>query len=140
MKTIIEALYNYFDKCELLDKNSFIGIDLLDEEVKNYCIETVPCKPILKAYRDGSAMKQYVFNFASREFYGDNLTNIANSRFYEELTEWITQQSRAGNLPALPDGCEAQSITVNSSGYVIDNDTKSARYQIQCRLKYFQEV
>lgn len=138
--TIAEALYNYFDKCELIDKDSPIGIDILDEEVKNYCIETVPCKPILKAYRDGSAMKQYVFNFASREFYGDIAVNIANSRFYEELTEWITQQSRAGNLPVLPEKHEAQSITVNSSGYVIDNDTQSARYQIQCRLKYYQEV
>lgn len=138
--TIIESLYNYFDKCELIDKNSPIGIDLLDEEVKHYCIETVPCKPVIKAYRDGSAMKQYIFIFASREYYGDNLVNLANSRFYEELTQWITEQSRLGNLPALPDKCEAQKIDVNSSGYVMDNDTRSARYQIQCRLKYYQEV
>ena len=138
--TIIEALYNYFDKCELIDKDSPIGIDLLDESVKHYSIETVPCKPVLKAYRDGSAMKQYIFIFASRECYGDNIINMANSRFYEELTEWITQQSRIRNLPVLPDKCEAQKLEVNSSGYVMDNDTRSARYQIQCRLKYYQEV
>lgn len=138
--TIVESLYNYFDGCELMNKNSQINIDLLDDEICSYSIETVPCKPIIKAYMDGSAKRQYLFIFASRQYYGDNLTNIANSRFYEQLTDWIDEQSRHGNLPLLPDGCQALGLNVTSSGYVIDNDTKSARYQIQCRLKYYQEV
>lgn len=138
--TVVESLYNYFDKCELLDPNSKINIDLLEQDIVGYSIETVPCNPIVKSYRDGSSKKQYMFIFASREYYGDNLTNIANSRFYENLTDWISQQTRNGNLPELPLGYEPLDLRVTSSGYVIDNDTKSARYQIQCRLKYYQEV
>lgn len=61
---------------------------------------------------------------------------MANLEFYERLEEWISEQNINGRLPKLPDNCTPQSVKVLSSGYVMDNDTKSARYQIQCQLKY----
>ena len=58
------------------------------------------------------------------------------------LSAWIAEQNINGRLPKLPDNCTPQSVKVLSSGYVMDNDTKTARYQIQCQLIYIktQEV
>ena len=65
---------------------------------------------------------------------------MKNLEFYEKLEDWIEKQSLNDNLPQLPDGHTALSVEVLSSGYVMDNDTKTARYQIQCRLKYIKTI
>lgn len=139
--TLIKSLFDWFNDCEVLNPESKIGVDFLGEEAEQYCIEVVPCKTVIKQYADGSAKCQYLFIFASRELYSeDEQLNMSNLEFYEELEEWIAEQNINDKLPALPDDCTAQSIKVQSSGYVIDNDTKTARYQIQCQLKYIKEA
>ena len=137
--TIIKSLFEWFYSCEVLEVDNKLNIDYLGDEANQYSIETVPCKSVINKYADGSAKCQYLFIFASREFYSeDEQLNMSNLAFYEELEEWISQQSIRGNLPKLPDGCTAQAVTVLSSGYVMDNDTKTARYQIQCQLRYIK--
>lgn len=139
--TIIQALFNWFDGCGILSPNYNLGVDNLGEDAQQYCIEVVPCKPVLTKYADGSSKNQYLFIFASREFYSeDECNNMKNLEFYERLEEWIESQDISGNLPQLPEGHTPQRIEVLSSGYVMDNDTKTARYQIQCRLKYIKQI
>lgn len=139
--TIIAALYEWFNDCPLLDSDSPLKVDYLSEEAKQYCIETVPTSTVIKKYTDGSAKCQYLFNFASREYYGDDKSiTLNNAQFYEELEAWINEQSREDKLPALAGNLTPQAVEVNSSGYVFDTKTDSARYQIQCRLKYVKEV
>lgn len=139
--TIIKSLFKWFSDCELLSAESPLGVNSLGEDPEQYAIEVVPCSPIIKEYADGSAKMQYLFIFASREFYSeDEQLNMANLEFYEELEEWISEQNINQKLPELPSGCTPQSVKVLSSGYVADNDTKTARYQIQCQLKYIKEV
>ena len=100
-----------------------------------------PVLRLSKKYADGSAKCQYLFIFASRELYSeDEHLNMSNLEFYERLEEWIAEQNINSHLPELPENCTAQSITVLSSGYVMDNDTKTARYQIQCQLKYIKTM
>lgn len=135
--TIIKSLFNWFLNCDVINPDGDINVEYLGEDAEQYCIEVVPCKPILKQYADGSAKCQYLFIFASRELYSeDEQLNMANLEFYERLEEWIAEQNINQKLPKLPDNCTAQSVTVLSSGYVADNNTKTARYQIQCQLKY----
>lgn len=135
--TIIKSLFKWFADSEVLMPDNELNVDYLDAEPENYCIEAVPCNPIIKAYVDGSAKCQYLFIFAGREHYSsDEALNMANLEFFERLEEWISEQNANDRLPDLPDGCTAQSMRVLSSGYVIDNDTKTARYQIQCQLIY----
>ena len=58
------------------------------------------------------------------------------SEIFGVSIEWIAEQDLNGKLPKLPEGLTPLSVKVLSSGYAIDNDTKTARYQIQCQLKY----
>ncbi len=142
-KTIIKSLFKWFADSEILNSENELNVDYLDEEPENYCLEVVPCNPVVKVYVDGSAKCQYLFIFAGREHYSsDEVLNMANLEFYERIEDWIAAQNVNGTLPELPEGCTAQSVKVLSSGYVMDNDTKTARYQIQCRLFYIktQEV
>ena len=134
---IINSLFNWFDKCEVLNPNNKLNVDYLSENPEEYSIEVVPCDEIINAYADGSAKCQYLFIFASRNYYGDDSQlNMSNLAFFEQLEDWITEQNANDNLPILPEGCTSQSIKVLSSGYAEDNDAQTARYQIQCRLKY----
>lgn len=138
-KTIIKSIIDYFSSCPLLsDKQDNINADNLPSEAKSFSVETVPCDETIKSYVDGSAKKQYLFIFASRQYFGDNEINLENSAFYEEIAQWIETQNEKGNLPILPEPFEAQRLKVLSSGYVIDNDETKARYQIQCQLKYYK--
>ena len=138
---VIRSLFHWFQDCELLSTETPLNVDKLEEEAGNYCLEVVPCNPVISRYPDGGSKNQYIFNFASREYYSsDEVNNMKNLEFYEDLQEWIAEQNINDRLPELPDGCTAQSIEVQTSGYVMDNDTKTARYQIQCRLKYIKEA
>ena len=137
--TIIEALYDFFSECELINGDR-IHIDYLPEKAIQYSIDIVPCKPVIKQYIDGTARKQYLFTFGSREYYSAEVAqNLANSGFYEILSEWIDKKSRNGELPELGSNKEAVRLEVMSSGYAIDSDTDNARYQIQCRLIYIDK-
>lgn len=139
--TIVKSLFRWFADCEVLETNTDLKVDYLAEDAEQYSIETVPCKTVINQYADGSAKCQYLFIFASREHYSENVElNMSNLEFYERLEEWIAEQNINGKLLKLPENCTAQSVKVLSSGYVMDNDTKTARYQIQCQLKYVKTL
>lgn len=138
--SIIDALEKYFIGCELL-KDGALRVDYLGEKPVEYTIEVLPCDPVVKRYLGGSTVRQYLFEFGSREFYSqERLQNIQNSAFYELLADWVETRSMSGILPELPDGMEAQQLEVVSSGYLFDGSMTNARYQIQLRLLYFKEA
>lgn len=139
-KTIIESIRDYFLSCPVLDEYSKINVNFLDVEATNYTIDGVPMDPIVKKYVDGGAMKQYLFVFASKEFYGDDvIRNIENSGFYEKLADWIEEQNNAGNLPNLGGNKECLELLMQTSGYLFNADEKTARYQMQARLVYYED-
>lgn len=139
-ETIIEGLVDYFKACPLL-KDGVFYVDGLGNEAVGYMIETGITTPVVNWYVDGSSERQYQFNFGSREYYSlDRATAIANSTFYEKLANWIESQSRAGILPDMPEGCTAESIVVQTPGYMFDATMQNARYQIQLMLNYFKEA
>lgn len=138
--SIINALEQYFIPCELL-KEGCLRVDYLGEKPVEYTIEVLTCDPIVKRYVNGDSIRQYLFAFGSREFYSqERLQNIQNSAFYERLAEWVEEQNEAGELPELPEGMEAQSLEVTSTGYLFDGSMENARYQVQLRLLYYKEA
>lgn len=138
--SIIEGLVNYFMACPLLEDGAF-RVDALGDETVEYVIEVGVVSPILTTYLDGSTVRQYKFNFGSREYYSlDRVENIKNSSFYEALSDWIEKESQSGNLPELPDGCVAEKITVDAPGYMFDASMTNARYEIQLTLQYYKEA
>lgn len=117
-----------------------LGVDFLPEDAQTYSVDTEPVQPVIKWYMDGSAVKQFAFVLASREFHADAIAqNIENSAFYDEFARWVERQNRARSLPALDDGRTARKIEVTSSGYkFLAYDEGVARYQIGLRLTYFE--
>lgn len=139
MRPIIEDVRTYLCGFPGL-RDGLFGVDYLGSEPTGYTVEAVPCEPVLRQYTDGSAMKQFLFVFASRETYSaDVAENTANMAFYEALERWLRANDDRGVLPAL-DGREACGIEVLTAGYVLDADSSAARYQMQVRLTYLEEV
>lgn len=137
---IIKQIRKYFLDCPLIDEYSKINVDYLGVESVEYTIDPVPADSLIKKYVDGGKLKQYLFVFGSREYYGDDaLQNMENSGFYQVFGEWIEEQNEIGNLPTLTGGKQAISIETLTSGYLFDSSEKHARYQIQLRLTYYED-
>ena len=116
-------------------KDGCLMVDYLGDKPIEYTVEPVPCDPVHTRYTDGSCIKQFLFIFASREYYGADINrNIENLGFYEEFADWITETE----LPDL-DGRIPVSIEVVTGGYAFDTEANTARYQIQLRLLYEEE-
>ncbi|WP_099205881.1 hypothetical protein [Scatolibacter rhodanostii] len=138
--TIIQGLQEFFLSCPLMGDNK-INVDYLPEDGIQYSINTSPATAIIKTYTDGSTMRQYEFDISSVNPYSSNeLQSIANSGFYEELSDWLEQQNRIQNFPILPSEKTPIKIETLSTGYLFTTTPKSGRYQIQCRLIYLQEA
>ncbi|MBR6243233.1 MAG: chloramphenicol resistance protein [Ruminococcus sp.] len=139
MNTIAESIREYILQFPEL-KDGCLLVDFMGNEPVEYTIETVPCDPVVKKYTDGSCMKQFLFIFASREFYSESIAvNLGNLEFYEHFEDWIKEQNDNGELPELSGNREAVSIEVTTRGYAFEADTNTARYQIQLRLIYEEE-
>ena len=136
---IVECIRNYILRFPEL-KDGYLLVGILGDKPIEYTIETVPCEPVIRKYTDGSCMKQFLFIFASREFFSKDVAqNIENLGFYEKFEEWIKEQNDEGILPDLGEGREPVSIEVLTGGYAFEADTNTAQYQIQLRLTYEEE-
>lgn len=138
-KSIIKCIRDFIKKCPYLpDFKRSIGVDYLASDVQSYMVESVPCNPIVKWYVNGSSIRQFRFNFSSRETYSiDVLDNLSNSMFYENFQNWLEACTRAEDLPDLTDGKVARQIMATTPGYVYDTDQEKAQYMIQCNLIYY---
>lgn len=113
----------------------YIGTDM------GYSVDPLPCDPIIQRYMDGGSKKQFQFAFTSQEEYDqDARINIENSGFFQSFEEWLEQQSFNDNLPKLGEKKSPISIETLNSGYLYDINEEKAKYRIECRLIYTQEV
>lgn len=134
--SIIEGLIAYFVRCPLLKDGAF-RLDAMGDQPTEYSVTVGAFDPVIEEYIDGSSDRRYQISFGSRETYDlDRVQNIANSTFYEEIADWIDKQNRTGSFPDLPEGCTPETIKALSSGFLFNEDGKSARYQIQVELTY----
>lgn len=144
--TIIESIRNYILTCPLLEEYNgiiMLRVDYTDSsQPTTYTIEEgITSNPIIKKYTTGSSQRQYNFILSSIQPYGDIDQNISNLAFYENLEKWIEENNKNGILPIMETGKEANKVEVLTNGYIFDNayDMTTSRYQIQLKLKYFQE-
>ncbi len=138
--SIIEGLADYFLQCPLL-KDGVFHVDALGNDPVGYSLTTEVTSPVIQTYIDGSTVRQYRFNFNSREAYSmDRILAIQNESFYEDFCNWVEEQNMSGNLAEMPEGCEAQALTVLTPGYMLDASMENAFYQVQLQLQYFKEA
>lgn len=136
---MIEEIRNYFLKNVSLAKEfDNILADFLDDDAISYSIEPIPVEPVLRPYRDGGSLNQYVFQFGSREFYDNSVAqNIHNLGFYERFQEEIETNNKNG---VLPDIKGIQSIECLNNGTIQDVQNGTAKYVIQMRITYEKEA
>lgn len=136
---MIDELRKYFiQSVTLAEEFNNILADFLEEDATNYTLEPIPTEPILKQYVDGGSLRQFVFQFGSREFYDDSLAqNIDNLNFYDRFQEEIEENNRKGILPNIQG---IQTIECLNNGTIQDVQTGTAKYSIQMRITYLKEV
>lgn len=138
MKPLIECVRDYIMEYPDL-KDGCLLVDFLGDRAIEYSVEAVPGNPVFRQYTDGGCMKQFLFIFASREFYSADVNQcIENLSFYENFENWIRANNQAGVLPDL-DGRTPVAMEVLTGGYAFDADSSTARYQMQLRLLYEEE-
>lgn len=139
MKSIIESVREFIMKFPKL-KDGALLVDYLGNSPIEYTVEPVPCSPVVRKFIDGSCEKQFLFLFASREAYSDDVNQcIENLSFYEDFSDWIYECNNSRNLPILSGNRTAEEIEILTGGYQIYADTNTARYQIQLRLIYEED-
>lgn len=118
-----------------------LNVDFLPEKARTYSVDVTPCRETIKAYLDGSALKQFDFVLASRDYHsGDAAQNLDNLGFYESFARWVEEQNRRRALPVLDQGRCARWVEVTASGYpFLVDDHGTARYQVQLKMVYSQK-
>lgn len=139
MSNLIDIVRTYILTCPFLSDGR-VNVDYIGTDM-GYSVDPLPCDPIIQRYMDGGAKKQFQFAFTSQEEYDqDARINIENSGFFQSFEEWLEQQSFNDNLPKLEEKKNPISIETLNSGYLYDINEEKAKYRIECRLIYTQEV
>lgn len=140
--TIIESVTKFIMSCPFLTELAKVNVDFLPADPDTYSVEEVPSETIRKRYLDGSSERQFLFTFAARLNYSDEVrNNIDNSGFFEDFEEWLENCTNEEIFPVMKEGLTPLKIEAISSGYLFDvsGDLSNSRYQIQCRLIYDKE-
>lgn len=133
---MISKIRQYFFNLGIIDENSNINVDFLSNEPIEYVIEPIPVEPVIRQYADGSSLRQFVFQFGSREYFGaDVIQNMKNTEFYEDFSELIGDNNRKGVLPKING---IQSIECLNNGTINEDNTDNAKYVIQMRITYYK--
>lgn len=136
---MMNAIKEYFRSCPAIaTRAGKFSVNYLGADPLSYSIENVPGNPVVKTYVNGDCIKAKEFVLASREtFTADAVSQAKCADTYDAVCEWVEANNRARIFPKIPNG-EALSMSVTSSGYLMEGHGKTARYQIQVRLEYFQ--
>ncbi|EOS33902.1 hypothetical protein C808_05372 [Lachnospiraceae bacterium M18-1] len=139
MDNIIASIREHIMKCPLME-NERVNVDYVGTDM-SYSIDPLPCDPVIQRYTDGGVKKQFQFALTSNEAYDEDArVNIENSGFYEAFEDWLEKQNLKDDLPDLPKGKTAVVFETLNKGYLYDTDGNLARYRVECRLIYTQEV
>lgn len=136
---MVDKIRDYFlEHVQLADEFDNILADFLEEDATSYVIEPIPSEIVIRPYSDGGSLRQFVFQFGSREFYDSSVAqNIENLNFYEEFQNEIEENNKNGILPDI-DGI--QSIECLNNGTIQDIQNGTAKYFINMRITYEKEA
>lgn len=140
--TIFEALRQYFMQFPELQKER-LDINCLQSKPESYSIDSVPSESVITRYIDGSTVRRCLFTISSRRYHCSDLKNQnANMAFFEKLEIWLDKKNLFMQFPDLGEKRTVRALEVTQSAYpfILDENGETARYQIQMRLTYLQEV
>lgn len=116
------------------NRNYQINADMLSKDINDYSLDKIPTNAEYETWIIGETIRQDTFSFRSRKAYSqDTINNLKNIAFFEQFENKIKSNNEAG---VLPDIIGIQSIECLNCGTMIVNDTNTAVFDIQIRIKY----
>lgn len=105
----------------------------------------IPSDEVVKEYLDGSSKRHYNATLARVQmisFEPNDRANIEQLVDFEQLETWLDDQNAARNYPVFPDGSSVEEIRVlpSASGYMVAQDMRSCKYQLQFQIVYIKEA
>jgi hypothetical protein len=137
--SILEAIKTYMLTFPLLKDDALFLSDHSSGDIVQYSIIQIPGTRVLEEDLLGNESCQYTFAFQSIESTMDELARFANASFYDELETWLKSQSAQNILPAMESSQHPEKIETLSWGYLMQEQTGTGVYQVQCRLLYTQD-
>lgn len=136
---LIDEVRTWLQECTLIDSNNRFNTNYLGADATEYTIEDVPVVAVLRQYL-GGALKQKSYMIASRNSYSvDILDNIANSGFYDSLSDWVQTQNKTRNFPDMGTNKQVRNIKTTSTAYIFEAGADTARYQIPLQITYYEK-
>lgn len=137
---MIEKIRDYIATCELLDEYAELNINYLVDKTVAYSInEESSYDPVLEESIIGTKIMQLRFDLDSKFIWNEDLTNnIANSKFFENFSEWLEEKNKKDEFPDIP-GITPISIRTNTNGFIFATDSNEAIYRIGCVFTYYKE-
>lgn len=132
---MIEKIRTWLIAKNILNISDEINIDFLNSEPTKFAIEQVKCNPIIERYTNGGSYRQFQFQLVSCNYYGaDDIQNVSNSSFYENLVDKIDEYNLKGDFPEIGgiDGIEC----LDNGGIDGITDNNTARYGILMKITY----
>lgn len=136
-KGIHLALWEWFAQCASITKLFFNFSGTADADTAIATSGDI----VLENYIDGGQRRRYSFElirYLPVTFEANDTGNIEMLEDVEAIIQWAREQTAAGNLPILPEGCTAEDISVldTYAGYVVSQDENMAKYMIPFALDY----
>lgn len=143
-KAIIDCVKEYLKDCPYLGELAKINVDYLNYDSNdNECwsLEQLESPLILgKNVLGTKSHRQCQFVIATKTLFNPlkDIKNIENLHLFENLAEWIYQNTKKGILPKLNDDEIATSLKVETGGFLYgtNNNNTIARYEMKCILLY----
>lgn len=137
--SMLQAIKDYLILFPLLQDDALFQSDHTTGSEVQYSILQLPGTKVLEEDLVGNKSCQYPFAFQSIESTMDELQRFANADFYDELDAWMEAQNDAEIFPALPPNHLPERVETLGWGYLMQEQTGTGVYQVQCRFLYIQK-
>lgn len=130
----IDAIRAYLATYQSLEAGRPVWVDMLTPDPSVYSVFSAPGR-YKTEFITGDAIVHLPFFFGATETLNEYST-IATLEFYQELSAWLSEQTKAGNLPVLEAGKTALTIEALDVATMVERTENTAVYQLPCQLDY----
>ena len=135
-QNIITQIKRYLEKSPVIQNGLIKSEYLLNEDGEEceYSIDPVAENPIVEKHVEGTMLRQFVFNIATKQSHSiEVIRKMLNTTFGQELIDWIIEENEHGNLPEI-DGIEEIEPLLTAHAY--ETSEGMAKCQLQVRILY----
>lgn len=133
-KSKMELIKEFIETCPYLKKGK-VNVDYIKDKPQSYSIDETPVDPVLQNFLDGGRRLQIQFDFSIQANFSV-LENIKNSKFCDDLTDWIYEQNKQENLPKIEG---AVWIKCLGRGTILQTTDSTAIYVIPIQVAYEED-